>query len=524
MRTVKHRVAVIGAGMGGLAAATDLARCGAEVTVFEKAAAPGGKMREVMVAERPIDAGPTVFTMRWIFDGLFSDAGADLEQSLGLIRATTLARHAWRSGGRLDLFANIEQSAEAIGDFAGPADARGYLEFCKRSADVFRTLAPSFIAAEKPSPIELVQRVGFSNIDAMWRTAPHQTFWKALGQYFRDPRLQQLFGRYATYCGSSPWQAPATLMLVAHVEQDGVWLVRGGMRRVADAIQILAEKHGATFRFATDVDRILVKNGRACGVKLADGEEIPADAIVFNGDVSALPAGFLGDDVRSAAAAAPRLKRSLSAITWCASAPTQGFPLLRHNVFFANDYAREFDAIFNRRSVTEEPTVYICAQDRETDTPPAKGTPERMLILVNAPADGDFGFPASPELIERIAARTFDLLSDCGLGIDLTAGSAVITTPREFAGLFPGSGGALYGRASHGATATFERPGAVTRIPNLYLAGGSIHPGPGIPMAAMSGRIAAARVMADFADPGRKQRRGITLAPPPFPETTSLNA
>ena len=241
----RQRIAVVGAGMGGLAAAVDLARAGLDVTVYERAAHPGGKMREVMAGTAAIDGGPTVFTMRWVFEGLFADAGAVLADRLDLQPANVLARHAWRAGGRLDLFADIDRSADAIGDFAGAEEARGYRAFCARSAGIYRTLVRPFIAAEQPSQAGLVQRVGLANLSALWRLAPFSTLWSALGDHFRDPRLRQLFGRYATYCGCSPWLAPATLMLVAHVEQDGVWLVRGGMARVAQALQALAERQGA---------------------------------------------------------------------------------------------------------------------------------------------------------------------------------------------------------------------------------------------------------------------------------------
>jgi 1-hydroxycarotenoid 3,4-desaturase len=472
--------------MGGLAAAADLARRGAAVTVLERAVSPGGKMREVMVGGSPIDGGPTVFTMRWIFEGLFADAGASLEAALPLQKADVLARHAWRAGGRLDLFADIARSADAIGEFAGAAEARGYRAFCARSADIFRTLRGSFIAAERPSPLDLVKRVGFTNIGALLRTAPMKTLWDALGEHFRDQRMRQLFGRYATYCGCSPWLAPATLMLVAHVEQDGVWFVKGGMRRVADAIQRLAESNGAEFRFGV------------AGVALANGEELNADAVVFNGDVAALAQGLLGEAPRSAAEDTPRAARSLSAVTWCVKAPTSGFPLVHHNVFFAEDYAAEFEAIFRRRDITATPTVYICAQDREAGPGPTAGTPERMLVLINAPPDGDRR-GHSPGEIAELGERGFGLLKACGLEVQRSTGDEVVTTPEGFARLFPGSGGALYGRASHGTTGTFARPGAVTRLQGLYLAGGSVHPGPGIPMAAMSGRIAAARLLEDWA-------------------------
>jgi 1-hydroxycarotenoid 3,4-desaturase len=291
--------------------------------------------------------------------------------------------------------------------------------------------------------------------------------------------------------------APATLMLVAHVEQDGVWFVKGGMRRVADAIQRLAEAKGAEFRFGAEVTELLRRNGRISGVRLANGEELSADAVVFNGDVAALAQGLLGEAPRSAAEDTPRAARSLSAVTWCVKAPTSGFPLVHHNVFFAEDYAAEFDAIFRRRDITAAPTVYICAQDREAGPGPAAGTAERMLVLINAPPDGDRrGY--SPDEIEELGENGFGLLKACGLEVARSAGEEVVTTPEGFAQLFPGSGGALYGRAGHGSTATFARPGAVTRLQGLYLAGGSVHPGPGIPMAAMSGRIAAARLLDDW--------------------------
>lgn len=503
-----HRVIVVGAGMGGLAAATDLARRGAEVTVLERASTIGGKMRQIQVGGAGIDAGPTVFTMRWIFEGLFADAGERIEDHLDLVGADILARHAWREGGRLDLFADIPRSADAIGAFAGAAEARGYRDFCNRSADIHRTLVGPFIASERPSPLDLVRRVGWRRLDALIRTTPWQTMWGALGRYFSDPRLRQLFGRYATYCGCSPFLAPATLMLVAHVEQDGVWLVRGGMVRVAQALGALAERQGACIRCDSHVTEILTRDGRATGVRLATGETLDADAVVFNGDAAALARGLLGEAPRHAVADTPDAARSLSAVTWCARVATAGFPLVHHNVFFAEDYAEEFDAIFRRRSITAAPTVYVCAQDRGTGTVP-EGAAERLLLLINAPPDGDrhdLGVA-----LPGLADRALNLLQACGLHITPEAATAVPTTPTGFNALFPATGGALYGRAGHGATATFARAGGVTRLPGLYCAGGSVHPGPGIPMAAMSGRLAAARVLDDMAGTAR---RAIALPAP----------
>jgi 1-hydroxycarotenoid 3,4-desaturase len=500
------RVIIVGAGMGGLAAACDLARRGADVTVLERAATPGGKMRRVAVGGAEVDAGPTVFTMRWIFEGLFADAGEDIAAHLDLVPAELLARHAWRSGGRLDLFADVARSAEAIGDFAGAADARGYLDFCERARGICATLTGSFIGAERPSPLDLVRRVGLANLAALWQTAPLRSLWSALGDHFCDPRLRQLFGRYATYVGSSPFSAPATLMLIAHVEQDGVWLVRGGIHQVARALAGLAERQGARFRYEAHVEEIVVERGTAVGVRTANGEELRGDAVLFNGDSAALAGGLLGTGVSAAASGMAPRERSLSAVTWCLHARTDGFPLAHHNVFFAEDYRAEFDAIFRRRDITLAPTVYLCAQDRGEASAHRAGEPERLLALINAPADGDTA-PHDKAALRDLAARAFALMEACGLRIE---GESVATTPAGFHALFPGTGGALYGRVNHGTMGSFARPGAASRMRGLYLAGGSAHPGAGIPMATMSGRLAAGRLLADLS---AAPRRTISFTP-----------
>lgn len=499
------RVVIVGAGIGGLAAAVLLAARGVRVEILERAAAPGGKMRQIPIGTSRIDGGPTVFTMRWVFDEIFAAAGTTLESHLTLRPLAVLARHAWNADERLDLFADIGRSADAIGTFAGAAEARGYRAFCARAKRVYGALKDSFIRADRPSPVGLVRATGLAGMGDLLAVSPFATLWGALGEHFRDPRLRQLFGRYATYVGASPFACPATLMLVAHVEQDGVWSVDGGMHRVACAFLERAQALGATIRYGAHVAAVRVSAGRACGVTLADGTEIDADAVVSNADIAALARGDFGPAVRRAAPAPDAAQRSLSAITWAAVARCAGFPLIRHNVFFGRDYAEEFDAVFRRRAVPADPTVYVCAQDRDDGA--AERDSDRLLVLINAPPTGDSHEFDEAE-IARCRTRTEDLLRRCGLKLDLSAPTSVVTSPNGFERLFPATGGALYGEASHGWTASFRRPGSRSRIPGLHLAGGSVHPGAGVPMAALSGRLAAASVMADLASTSRSRATG----------------
>ncbi len=493
----RGRVAVVGAGIAGLVSALELARAGHEVRVFERQAAPGGKMRRIMAGGRPVDAGPTVFTMRWVFERIFADAGAVFADEVRLQPLRILARHSWNDSERLDLYSSVEESADAIGVFAGAREADGFRQFCVRARDIYNTLEEPFIRSPQPTPISLALGAGLRGLGDMWRISPFTTLWNALGDHFRDPRLRQLFGRYATYCGSSPFDAPATLMLVAHVEQEGVWIIEDGMFALAAALARLAEANGAVFSYNTEVEEVLARGDGVSGLRLRNGETVEADSVIVNADCAAVAAGLFGRSVAGTVSQLRRDQRSLSAMTWVMNAKTDGFPLIRHNVFFSSDYAAEFDDIFRRARLPREPTVYVCAQDRGDDPATFEGGPERLLILVNAPATGDTDLYAGAEVAE-CEERTFSLLQRQGLSVDRASAQTVQTTPSGFNQLFPATGGALYGAASHGWMASFSRPGGKTRIPGLYLAGGSVHPGPGVPMAALSGWLAAAQLAVDL--------------------------
>ncbi len=496
-----QRAVVIGAGIGGLAAALELARHGYQVDVLEKAAAAGGKLRQVSVAGRQLDAGPTVFTMRWVFDALFEAAGSTLAAHVKVRRMQRLARHAWNGDAMLDLYADPLQTAEAIGRFSGAQDARGFLAFSRRAQRVYESLEAPFIRRASPSLAGLVAHHlsrGLPGLQALLGIAPFTSLARELEGHFIDPRLRQLFGRYATYCGSSPYAAPATLMLIAHVEQLGVWDIEGGMGALGAAMEALATSRGVILHHGAEVTHIDTAAGRAQAVRFRRGsqeERFPADVVICNTDANAIGTGSLGPGVITAQQAALISTRSLSAITWNVVAKTSGFPMHRHNVFFSADYHREFVDIFQNRRLPAAPSVYVCAQDRGDDCMPVNG-PERLLILVNAPPNGDT-HEYTPAEVDACKRATMALLEQCGLLIDWNSATSGGMNPNDWNRMFPATGGALYGRLSHGWRASFQRPGVRSRIPNLYLAGGSVHPGPGVAMAALSGQQAAIACVED---------------------------
>jgi len=503
MRT--PRVVVVGAGIGGLVSALVLAHRGLDVTLVESATQPGGKIRQVQVDGVGVDSGPTVFTMRWVLDQMLESIGTSLDDIVQLEPIGVLARHAWDGSPQtLDLLSDTKRTADAIAQFSSPQEAHRFLNFCQQTRALYDTLEKPYIRSERPSLFSMMNDLGPTGLLTLGGLGPFASLWRSLGRHFHDPRLQQLFGRYATYCGSSPWSAPATLMLVAQVELDGVWSVSGGMIQVATALADLGQTHGVRSRYGAECSKIATSQGRVSGVMLSTGEMIEADHVIFNGDVAALAGGMLGQTISTRFAPVRPQKRSLSAFTLSMHAKTSGFPLVRHNVFFNQDYSAEFEDIFHKRQLPSQGTVYVCAQDRN-DSGRSQTDSERILCLVNAPADGDTHSFNTSE-IQACESSSMALMRRCGLEIEVLPHQVARTLPQDFARLFPGSGGALYGQATHGWMSAFRRPSARSKVPGLYQAGGSVHPGPGLPMAAMSGRLAAATLMEDLGLTNKSRR------------------
>ena len=491
MKNDKIRVVVIGAGIGGLAAALRLAHLGCAVTVLEALATPGGKMRTIPSLAGPVDAGPTVLTMRPVFEDLFADVGESLTDHLTLHPLTVLARHYWSDGTTFDLMADPDETAANISAVFGTKAARQFRAFAARIRRLFDAFDAPMMQSATPSQRQLTAQV-IQNPRLLWDMAPHKTMAGLLHSSFSEPKLRQLFGRYATYVGGSPDDCPALLCLISHSEARGVWAVHGGMHRLAQVIADLAQTRGAVFHYGQLAKRIEQQDGRVSAVMTTLGRH-PADVVLFNGDPRALTTGLLGTEAKMAVPVAGVEPRSHSAYVHAFAAVPSGPALAYHTVFFGDDPVAEFAALGHGERPTDA-TLYLCAQDRAVSTPTG---PERFEIILNGPPTN-----ADKDTAQEIAAcqtQVFDRLAQFGLRFSPTPGPEALTTPQGFARLFPASNGSLYGRSPQGLTAGLKRPQARTAIPGLYLTGGGAHPGAGVPMAVLSARHAAEAIMTDLA-------------------------
>ena len=280
-------VVVIGAGMGGLCAAIRLAAAGLSVTVVETQAGPGGKMRTLPSVMGPVDVGPTVLTMRGVFDDLFHAAGERLDDHLTLLPQPVLARHWWLDGSKLDLFTDPNASAAAIATLAGPRAEAEFIHFNRLSTQLFKAFDGPMIRSGRPN----LAGIALNTLarPAIWPAlAPKCTLARQLARSFADPRLRQLFGRYATYVGGSPDLSPAVLALIWQAEAQGVWAVQGGMHQLARALADLASRLGVTLRYGVTAQKIVRKSGQVAEVIVSEQRPLKCDAVVFNGDPAAL--------------------------------------------------------------------------------------------------------------------------------------------------------------------------------------------------------------------------------------------
>lgn len=487
-------VVIVGAGIGGLSAAITLAQAGYPVQVYEQQPAVGGKLSQMLDQGFHWDTGPSVITMRQVFASLFARAGRRLEDYLDLIPLDPLTRYFYPDGVIFDAARNWPDMAAAIAAL-DPHDVAGYLRFLAYAADIYRITGPVFIYNQPPS------LRSFLNVPPrdMLRVDAWSTLARAIARHVRSPHLRQLLGRFATYVGASPYLAPATLSVIAHVElTGGVWYPRGGVYAMAVALHRLAEESGVEIHTDRPVQEILVNGEHASGIRLADGRTIRARAVLANVDVATVYNRLI-DPRHLPSGVATRLARqetSCSAFILLLGVNRQHPGLAHHNIFFSSDYPREFDDIFRRGRPPTDPTIYVAISSK-TDPDHAPEGAENWFVLVNAPA-------VSPRFDWETAGspyRDHVLATLARFGYDIR--DAIIAehriTPHDLARCTGGWRGALYGISSNHARNAFRRPhNRSPYLRGLYFCGGTTHPGGGVPLVTLSGMLAADLIRDDL--------------------------
>lgn len=488
------RIVVVGAGMGGLAAAARLRVKGHDVTICEQSATFGGKLGSVTRDGFTFDTGPSLLTLPAVYRDLFNKTGGPLEDALDLVPLDIAFRYTFADGSHVDVpGVDPARCARAFGDAFGGAAAADWRELMERAGRMWRITRTPFLESPLNGPrdvLALARRPSDVTTIAPWRSL------RGIGRAtLGDPRLRMVLDRYATYSGSDPRKAPAALATVPYVEQAfGAWHVAGGLRQLGVALERRCRERGVNIRFGADVAEITTCNGAVSGVRLVGGEGLPADIVVADADAQHVYA----DLVRTpdSARAVRRIRRatpSLAGFVILLAVRGRTPGMRHHNVSFPAHYDSEFDAIFGREPhPVDDPAIYICVPDDPAMRP--DDDHESWFILVNAPRHGH-----GPGLVDWTAPGRAAAYADHVLTVLARRGTDVrerilwreVRTPADLEHSTRAPGGSIYGTSSNGRSAAFLRPANRSPVPGLFLVGGSAHPGGGLPLVGMSADIVA---------------------------------
>ena len=484
--------AVIGAGIAGIATAIRLANRGFAVSVFEANHYPGGKLSEFEQAGYRFDAGPSLFTMPQLVDDLFRLSGKDPAAHFGYLRLPETCRYFYEDGTRFTALSEPTKFAEAIEKATGEP-AQHVLDFLTDSQEKYDITADVFLhrslhkASTYLNAKALKGYLNFRKLDVF------RTMNEANASRFRDPRVVQLFNRYATYNGSDPYQTPATMNIIPHLEYNiGAYFPKKGMSDITQSLVNLAEELGVKIHYRAPVQEIVTGDGEAIGIRV-DGELLRFDRVVSNMDVVNTYRRLLpGEKQPNKLLNQPK---SSSALIFYWGIQHSFGELGLHNIFFSGDYRKEFDHLFKQKTISDDPTVYVNITSKHKPDDAPEGC-ENWFVMINAPNNDGQDWHA---LINRTRTQVLAKLSRL-LGKDVASLIACesILDPRSIESRTSSSQGALYGNSSNNRYAAFLRHANFSsRIRNLYFCGGSVHPGGGIPLCLLSARITADLVKAE---------------------------
>jgi phytoene desaturase len=491
-------VVVIGAGVGGLATALRLATAGHTVTVYERGDDVGGKLgrysRQTRAGTFHFDTGPSLLTLPQVVADLFDATGGDLTDHLDLVELDPIVRHRFADGTVLDSCADLDTFTERIGAAVGERSAREWRRLWRRAERAWNASWTHVLNAPARSTLalsKLAWRVG--DLRAI---GPGQTMRGLSRRYLSDPRMRVLLERYATYSGADPRRAPAALLAIPYAEMRyGGWYLRGGLSTLADALLARCDELGVRVYVGAPVVEIETGGRRVHGVRLADGALVRADIVVANTDALEVYRDLLPHKRR-----AKRLReRSLAGFVMLLGVHGRTPRLAHHTVLFPRDYDAEFDDIFGRprRGVVarpaRDPAIFVTVADDSLVRPSGH---EAWFVLVNAPPHGDNAATVDwtlTDVADRYANRIVDLLAVRGVEVRDRVLFRELRTPVDLQVATASPGGAIYGTPAHGLTG-LRRPGNRGSVRGLFLVGGSVHPGGGLPMVMLSAKIVATQI------------------------------
>lgn len=488
----KLNAIVIGSGVGGLATAIRLAKKGIQVTVFEANAFPGGKVNSKQFGEYRFDMGPSVFTEPHLIDELISLSGSK-EITFQFHQLEESCRYFFSDGQELIVIAGEDKVAETFSKALGE-DKTVVANFLKRQRKNYEAVYPVFIAVSlhrfkhwfnRHIPNALLRLTKYGLLSSMH---------KVNSKTFSNPKTTQIFDRLATYNGSSPYKTPGMLNIISHLELNvGPAMPIGGMVAISDTLYNLCLELGVNFRFNEKVTSILHTNNQITGVQTSV-RNYSSEIVVSNMDVHFTYEKLLSNF------AAPKLnlkqEKSSSAIVFYWGINKKFSQLGVHNIFFAKDYKKEFQSIFETKEVYDDPTVYvhISSKVEKTDAP---STGENWFVMINSPINVGQNWD---EEIQKVRTHILKKLSKA-LGEDIEPLIEVeeINEPRKIETIYSGKQGSIYGNSSNSSFAAFYRhPNFSKQLKGLYFAGVTVHPGGGIPLALNSAKIVERCVSEDF--------------------------
>lgn len=480
----KLKTAIIGSGVAGIATSIRLSLKGHDVTVYEANEYPGGKLTQIASKGYRFDAGPSLFTLPKLVDELFELAGEDPKSHFNYQKLETNCHYFFEDGTFIRAYGEPEKFIDELNIKTGEPKS-SVEKYLNRSALLYNRLSELFMFSSLNDP-----QIYFSkNALKAYLNIPKLGFFKTMNganeDMFDNPKIVQLFNRYATFNGSDPYQTPATMNIIPHLEMSiGAYYPIHGMHAITQSLVGLAERTGVKFQYKSKVERIVLEKNTAAGIQV-NGEFIPADRVVSNMDIVNAYKKLL-PDIKSPRFLLNQPKSSSALIFYWGIKST--FPKLDlHNIFFSDDYKKEFEHIFKKGTIYHDPTIYVNITSKLTKSDAPEGC-ENWFTMINVPNNQGQEWPLLiAEARTNIVSKLSRMLD---VNIEALIESEDILDPRTIESRTSSALGALYGNSSNNLFSAFLRHSNKSkRIKNLYFCGGSVHPGGGIPMCLSSAKI-----------------------------------